>query len=601
MDDKIEEWLRWDTNADDVKEIKDLVAKGDVGSLSKLFGGRIAFGTAGLRGRMGAGPTQMNDLIVQQTSQGLCNYLSQQPDFQDRGIVIGHDARHRSYDFACIAAAVFLSKGMRVFLYREIVPTPFVPFGVLFHKAIAGIMVTASHNPKDDNGYKLYWGNGCQIVSPHESNISDSIMGNLTPWEISDVVQQVKSRAHPKLSDTLDQVADAYFNIIKSPPYCYKAEDNPKANVGIVFSPMHGVGQKWVVRAFETFNLPPFTSVPEQCDPDPDFSTVTFPNPEEGKGVLALSIKAAEEHGCRVILANDPDSDRCAVAEKHPETGEWRTFTGDEIGAVLAVWCWKMLASTSEKDSWDASNYFMVTTAVSSKFLQKMAQIEGFQFYETLTGFKHIGNCVVNEIGNGKKFVFAYEDAIGYLPGDLSFDKDGVRTAAMMGELVSELYKKDETVAAYLAGIYDRYGHFATCNRYFFCYDPSVMKAIFDKFRERVQHRTFPTALGKYQLTNLRDLTVGYDSKQKDGVPVLPVSASSQMITLYFENVSGDDGEYNVVATIRGSGTEPKLKYYVEANGPTKAGASALAKDIVATLVAEILKPEENGLKPPVA
>jgi len=335
---------------------------------------------------------------------------------------------------------------------------------------------------------------------------------------------------------------------------------------------------------------------------------VEYPNPEEGKGALRLAMRAADAAGSTLILANDPDADRCAVAEKNTNSGEWRVFTGDEIGIVLAAWVWDRTQTLPDFSSRKKEDHVMITTVVSSRMLRRIAQVEGFTYIETLTGFKYLGTSAETAVRNGKHFLFAYEDAIGYLPGPMSYDKDGIRTAAMLGEMASYLHAQDPptTIAAYLASLYEKYGAFGTENRYFFCYDPDVMRTIFDSFRV-ANNGTFPRTLGQFKIKHIRDLTIGYDDEQPNGRPILPVSSSTQMITLTFEETMIDGTVYTGVATIRGSGTEPKLKYYVEAATDIQGGrapaafadAKHAAKLMAGAVIEHILRPSQYGLAPP--
>jgi phosphomannomutase len=305
---------------------------------------------------MRAGFRYMNDLTVLQATQGLVRYLGQEsvmPSARKRGIVVGYDARHNSRAFADIVGRIFAADGFRVFFFSRIVPTPFVPFAITVLKACAGVMITASHNPKDDNGYKLYWENACQINAPHDKEISRLILANQEPWparvlatrpcsgclapaavvclecdeifcpECDGIVHNEGMAGHSRRQmfeseDPTEQVATAYYQALASPAYCREPDANATSTLRITYTPMHGVGKEWAARAFTAFKLPPYVVVPEQIEPDPDFPTVPFPNPEEGKGALHLAMKTADATGCSLIVANDPDADRLAVAEKLP-------------------------------------------------------------------------------------------------------------------------------------------------------------------------------------------------------------------------------------------------------------------------------------------
>jgi phosphoglucomutase/phosphopentomutase len=359
---------------------------------------------------MGAGYSKMNDLTVIQTTQGFCRYLEScfEQTIKKRGVVIGHDARHNSQRFAALAAAVFLSQGIRVYLYHDIVPTPYVPFAVVHYGTVAGIMITASHNPKEDNGYKVYWENGAQIIRPHDSNIAKSIEINLEPWP--QAWDSSLATQSPLRLDPLDEVNEKYHQAV-STQCCFNGELNEDTKMKFTYSAMHGVGYQFVQRLFSQFGIPEVIPVKEQVTPDPDFPTVKFPNPEEGKSALALSIETANANNSSVILANDPDADRLAVAEKQ-ESGVWHVFTGNEIGTLLGWWAF--YNHKRQHPEQFPGDVYMLASTVSSKMIGSMAQVEGFKFIETLTGFKWMGNQAQELMSQGKTVLFAFEEAIGF-------------------------------------------------------------------------------------------------------------------------------------------------------------------------------------------
>jgi len=587
-----QQWLKWDKNPETRAEVEALVAKGAEGEaeLKKIMCKRIAFGTAGLRGPMRAGFACMNNLIVQQASQGLaCSVLELVPDALKKPIVIGYDGRHHSKEFAAVTAAVFVKKGFHVLLFRDIVPTPFVPYCLVQRGCAAGVMVTASHNPKQDNGYKVYWTNGCQIISPVDESIASNIMKNLEPWDLPALDSE---EAKALVSDPLDDifaryVQDSFKNLCHNAEYDAKLVAEGKAPK-IVYTAMHGVGTKFVYRVVDEFKLAPLIPVKEQIDPDPDFSTVTFPNPEEGKGALALAMKTADENGAKVIIANDPDADRLALAEKQPD-GTWKIFCGNEIGTILGTWSWEQYKKAHPGVK--PADCCCVSTAVSSCMLEKICKVEGMDYETTLTGFKWIGNAAKRHMEEKKQnFIFGYEEAIGFLIGDMSLDKDGVRAIGVICELYYRLSQEGKSFMDYLNEQYIKYGYFTTCNRYFFCYDPALLKKIFLRLR---QDKKYPTEVGRWKVKRVRDVTTGYDSGEPDLKSKLPVTPGTEMITLFFEN--------GCVCTLRGSGTEPKLKYYIELNGDfaKKADIDAELREMVATVPYITLQPVENGLTIP--
>lgn len=380
----------------------------------------MEFGTAGLRSRMGAGYSMMNDLTIIQTGQGFLQYLQKQfgEKLNKNGVIIGHDARHNSHRFARLTANIFLRANVPVYLFRQITPTPFVPYGILKYKCCAGVMVTASHNPKEDNGYKVYFDNGAQIIPPHDKGIAESILANLVPRDESWDIENVDS--HSLRKDPFDEVYSGYFNDLKK--HCHFSDLNAKTPLVFTYTAMHGVGYQFSIESFKTFNLKPFIPVKEQIEPDPEFPTVKFPNPEEGKSSLNLAIKTANENNSTIIIANDPDADRLAVAEKN-SNGEWKIFNGNEIGALLGWWMWdnfkRAHKSSFENDKDFAKNAYMLYSTVSSSVLSSIAEKEGFNSEDTLTGFKWMGNRAHDLLKDNKHVVFSFEEAIGFMCGKL--------------------------------------------------------------------------------------------------------------------------------------------------------------------------------------
>lgn len=459
-------------------------------------------------------------------------------------------------------------------------------------------MITASHNPKNDNGYKLYWSNGSQIIPPHDKHISQHIEQNLTPrvWDYN------LCDSHELCSDPSEDVLNDYYQQLAN--YAGHREDNSTAKLKICYTAMHGVGCEFAERAFEVMGLQPFIPTKEQVLPDPTFPTVEFPNPEEGKGALALAMKTSNENGCEVILANDPDADRLAVAEKKKGNGEWVVFTGNQIGVMLAHYLWTEW-KRKNFDNKDAPKVAMLASTVSSKMLKKIAQVEGFLFEDTLTGFKWLGNRSIELERDGYKVLFAYEEAIGFMCGDLVKDKDGVSAAAVFAELAIQQAKRGKTCLEYLNELYETYGHFVSNNSYFICHDGAVIRKVFDRIRYGDEPKkpqggeegksqydyelAYPKKMGGFDIISIRDLTIGYDSTSPPPKyePKLPVSNSTQMVTFSFEN-----GE----VTIRTSGTEPKIKYYAEWSGKTVGQATKELTEVVEDLKENVMAWKRFGL-----
>eukprot|EP01101_Sappina_pedata_P005889 TRINITY_DN2804_c0_g1_i1.p1 TRINITY_DN2804_c0_g1~~TRINITY_DN2804_c0_g1_i1.p1 ORF type:complete len:625 (+),score=303.52 TRINITY_DN2804_c0_g1_i1:229-1875(+) len=546
----------------------------------------------------------MNDLIVIQASQGLGKYLEKSfgDEGKKKGIVVGFDGRYNSHRWALISALSFAQLGFKVHLFSELVPTPYVAFGVILEGSVGGVMVTASHNPKNDNGYKVYYDNGAQILSPHDSGIAASIEENEVPWKIfqsnmtdDELRQQVN--ASGLVADPLAHVIEAYNDKITT--ICLPAEERSPC-VKKVYTPMHGVGQKFAALSFEKFGLEPFISVKSQAQPDPEFPTVRFPNPEEGKGALAEAVKTADEEGAKIILANDPDADRFAAAEKLSD-GSWRVFNGNELGILLADWALHVYNINNKTRS---KKLVVLNTTVSSKMLSSFAKKNDLGYIETLTGFKWLGNKV-GELPEDSQCLFAFEEAIGYMVGDHTLDKDGVRTAAAFGQMVDHLSSKGHSCSSHLEELYKKYGYYSINNGYYFCYEPKTLFRIFDRMRLEGKNSpsfsdklsnpkwSFFGAAGKYTISRIRDLTVAFDSSTDGNVPALPSSSSTQMITFFFDN--------GAILTLRGSGTEPKLKYYAEMTGKfeDKEALDQELRDLVDAVALEFLQPEANDLVKP--
>lgn len=318
----------------------------------------------------------MNDLIIIQTSQGLAQYVlscfKTPEEAQKAGAVISFDARHNSCRWAKLTARAFMKAGFKVYLFNQITPTPFVPFTVQQLKAAVGVMITASHNPKEDNGYKVFWSNGPQIKPPHDKNILKNIGENLEPVDHQAAFNENLNEF--QVEDPTEKMSNCYYETLQNLLY---DRENLNANFAqkIVYSAMHGVGASFIDRAFSSANFPPVVHVEDQKEPNPDFPTVPFPNPEEGKSALNLSMKLADEIGAIYILANDPDADRLAIAEK--VDGVWKIFNGNEIGTLLAWWQLQVHLKRYGEQKYQRKNLYFIASTVSSKMLGSLAKKEG--------------------------------------------------------------------------------------------------------------------------------------------------------------------------------------------------------------------------------
>mmetsp|Transcript_10054 Transcript_10054/g.18077 ORF Transcript_10054/g.18077 Transcript_10054/m.18077 type:complete len:643 (-) Transcript_10054:86-2014(-) len=623
------EWSRLDPNPETSSYVQNLIAQVEGGSdaafreLQSLFPiapdtdtnnyqpqlqPRIGFGTAGLRGHMEPGPLGMNDLIVIQTAQGLARHVLRCHE-NDEGTsknnsplkaVVGYD--HRSHSkfnvsskqFALYTKLVFEHAGIECTLLDGYVATPILAYAVTNINAAVGIMVTASHNPKEDNGYKVYWKDGCQIRPPIDGAIANAIVEkeNLVPWiDYGEKLRKLKAGSNEEccgLSDPMKttSIEDAYFQSIQSSGLVTGMNDAAtnatSSTPTIAYTAMHGVGYPYAKRSFETFNLPPFLAVPSQQDPDPNFSTVPFPNPEE-KGALDEAMAFATGNKCDIVLANDPDVDRLGVAELGKEGEKWTVFTGDQIGTLLGHWLWETIGKYSDRP------VAMCASTVSSKMLSAMGQSEGFRFEETLTGFKWIGSRALSLQEQGYLVLLGYEEAIGFSCGGIIPDKDGISAIGVIAKMATCVYSRGETLASHLQHIHDKYGEFVCNNGYYRCNDPAIVEQIMEQMRNGGK---YSESVGSYDVESIRDLGCpGYDSTTEDKKPMLPTSTSAPMITFRFAN--------GCVAQFRASGTEPKFKYYIEMRGKPgekKADVEKRLSEMSGVILEELLHPTANGL-----
>ena len=500
---------------------------------------------------MEAGFARMNGLVVIQTTQGIAEYLRKRTgNLRKLKAVVGFDGRRHSRRFAELAAVTFLAKDFEVIWFQEVVHTPLVPFAVRTGKADVGVMVTASHNPKDDNGYKVYGANGCQINTPEDRTIALTILENLSPltWDTTMV------RALP---NSLDEIREDYIDQIAA--NIQLERDFPS----VVYTPMHGVGLDAFIRTvsrlmphlFEEFKGDDVAEMEErlqahvrvvsrQANPDPEFPTVTYPNPEE-HGALDLAKAEADEHGFRIVIASDPDADRFAAAQKLDD-GTWYQFKGDEMGALLGYHIWTKHKAKPAQDQ----DPLMIVSAVSSQMLAEIGKQEGFEVQETLTGFKWIGGEAVKA---GTRTLFGYEEALGYMLPGIVHDKDGISAACLFLEACSHWKQLPYGV---LQDLYKKYGYFKTVNTYWKSPSVQFTKSVFDRIQ--ADPTSILPCFDSPTDCRVRDATAGSDSGTKDGRSSLPIISENLMITLWLsKNPALQEG---VRLTVRASGTEPKIK-----------------------------------------
>lgn len=531
---RVKHWMAADPDPLMRQELQTLLDSGDSAELEARFAGRLAFGTAGLRGVVGAGPTRMNRLVIQQTSAGLASYLkAQMSDVATRGVVIGYDGRHDSKQFAHDAASVLTAMGIKVYLTANVAATPLVAFGVLDLGTAAGIVVTASHNPPQYNGYKVYWNNGAQIIPPHDTGIAACIDKAAT--EVAPLLDIEQAKAMGKLVMLEGDFYDAYRQGVKQAEVLQN-HTQPES-VTLAYTAMHGVGNEMALNVLKDAGFTQVYSVAEQALPDGDFPTVNFPNPEE-KGAMDMVIAEAKKHNAMLACANDPDADRFAVAVR-TDDGDYQMLTGDQVGVLFGHY---LLTHGSD------AQRLTCTTIVSSSLLSKVANSLNATCRTTLTGFKWLTNVGMSEETNDNRFLFAYEEALGYTVGSMVWDKDGLSALVAFAQLTAELASQGQTIWDRLEAIYRQHG-FHLNAQISIALKPTTPN-IGAYLREHP-----PVEIAGHKVVSTDDISIGkrFFSDGEEEEIALP---ASDVLTYRLEN--------GARVIVRPSGTEPKIKCYYE-------------------------------------
>jgi phosphomannomutase len=536
MDARVQTWLTRDPDPDTRQELQELVNRGDDAEIEARFAARLAFGTAGLRGLLGAGPGRMNRLVVRETTAGLATYLlSQTPDAAERGVVVGFDGRRGSRIFAEDVASVLGAMGIQVHLFDREVPTPVAGFAVRTMKAAAGVVITASHNPPQYNGYKVYWGNGAQIIAPHDAGIAAAIeraSQQSLPWQ-----DPAALRRQGLIASLGDKTENGYLDGVSRLSVHREVPVAARAAVSIAYTPLHGVGARMAEAALARAGFEKVFTVAAQREPDGAFPTVRFPNPEE-PGSMDAVLALAEEKKALLACANDPDADRLAVAVRTPR-GPYRQLSGDEVGILLG----DDLLRRAPK------NAVVATTIVSSRLLGRMATKRGVGYFETLTGFKWIANGGLEQAARGHKLVFGYEEALGYTIGDLVWDKDGVSALVAFAELTAACHEDGISLVDRLEAIYREHGLSLTGQRTL-ALEPGAGPPLGERLRANL-----PESIAGRAIESVSDLREGVQTF-RDGRRDPTHLPRADVLVFALQ------GDERVI--VRPSGTEPKMKCYYE-------------------------------------
>lgn len=538
---KAQSWLDGNVDAETKATIKKLIEENPT-ELVDSFYQDLEFGTGGLRGLMGVGTNRMNVYTVGMATQGLANYLLQCFPGQDIKVAITHDSRINNTLFAKTTADVLTANGIHVMYFREMRPTPMLSFAVRHFGCKSGVMITASHNPKEYNGYKAYWEDGAQVVAPHDSNIIKEVQ-KITSFDL------VNWNKNDDLIHYIEEDFDAiYMEKVKGLSLA-KAEIQARKSMPIVFSPIHGASGKMVPAALKAFGFDNIHVVKEQIEPDGTFPTVVYPNPEEAEA-LTLSIELGKKVGAELVLACDPDGDRYAAVVPN-EKGEFELLNGNQTGTLLSYY---LLSRWKEAGKLDGSQ-FMVNTIVTTELINEIAAGFGVKCFNVLTGFKNIA-AIIRDLEGKETFIGGGEESYGYLVGDFVRDKDGVSACAMVAEVIAYYKTKGKNVFQVLAEIYSQFGF----------YKESLISV---------------TKKGKDGAEQIQKLMANFRTnppKEMNGSAVVKIidvknSTITHVKTGQVEKLDMDKS--NVMQfyladgskiSARPSGTEPKIKYYFSVN-----------------------------------
>ena len=548
----LNEYKKWCTSdAFDEDTKKELMAiKDDNKEIEDRFYKELEFGTAGLRGVIGAGTNRMNIYTVGKATQGLANYIIKQHG-EDRGVVIAFDSRHMSPEFSKEAALILNANGIKTYLFDELRPVPELSYSVRELNCIAGIMITASHNPPKYNGYKVYWEDGAQIVPPVDKGIIEEVK-KVEDYGSIKKISQEEAESKGLFNIVGKEIDDKYMDVLEklvlNPDVIKKQKD-----LKIVYTPLHGTGNKPVRTILKRLGFENVYVVKEQELPDGDFPTVDYPNPEDPKA-FKLALDLAKEKDADIVLATDPDADRLGVYAKDSKTGEYKSFTGNMSGLLIAEY----ELSQKQERNMIPSNGVLIKTIVSSNLADSIAKNYNIGLIEVLTGFKYIGEQIkLFEQTHEHTYLFGFEESYGCLIGTHARDKDGIAAVMALCEAASYYKDKGLTLWDQMINIYEKYGYFKEDLLSLTLEGASGAKQI-QEMMENLRNNV-PTKIGDYTVEKFRDYKTGkiIDMKTKEEtVTGLPVSN-----VLYFEL------ENDSWVCVRPSGTEPKIKFYVGIKG----------------------------------
>ena len=560
-------WLNGNYNEETKAEVRRLLESEDKTELIESFYRDLEFGTGGLRGIMGAGTNRMNIYTVGAATQGLSNYLKAQfPDLPQISVVIGHDCRNNSRLFAEISANIFSANGIKVYLFEDLRPTPEASFAIRHLGCQSGIILTASHNPKEYNGYKAYWNDGAQMIAPHDENVITEV----TKTKVDDI----KFKGNPELIEIIgEKIDNAFIEAIKTlslSPEAIKRNSNLK----IVYTPIHGTGVKLIPRALKEYGFTNIINVPEQDVVSGNFPTVISPNPEE-PAALDMAVKKAIATDADIVMASDPDADRLGIAIKN-DKGEWILVNGNQTALLFVYYLitrWKELGRLKGKE-------YIVKTIVTTEIIKDIANKNGVEMFDCFTGFKWIA-AVIRENEGKKTYIGGGEESYGFLPEDFCRDKDAVSSCTLMAEITAWAKDNGKTLFELLQDIYIEYGYGKEKGISVVRKGKSGAEEIAKMMSDF--RNTPPKEIAGSKVVFIKDYkTLQMKSVITGEVSELTMPATSDVLQYFTE-----DG---TKISVRPSGTEPKIKFYIEVRGEMKSRADYNAADAAANVKVEAVR-----------
>ena len=558
-----EQWCN-DPYFDETTKAELKAIAGDEKEIEDRFYRTLEFGTAGLRGVIGAGTNRMNVYTVRQATQGLANYIISQ-NGQQRGVVIAHDSRNMHDEFTDATALCLAANGIKTYVFKDLRPVPMLSFAVRHLNTLAGVVITASHNPREYNGYKVYWEDGAQVTPPHDTNIMAEV-GKVTSFDMVKTMDKEEAIAAGLYNVLDDSIDEKYFEAVRALSIHPETIKEMAKDIKIVYTPLHGTGLLPVTRVLKDLGFESVYVVGEQAIPDGNFPTCPSPNPEN-EATFALALKLAKEKDADIVLATDPDADRLGVYCKDTKTGEYVSFTGNMSGMLIAEY---IMAEKSKNGTLPA-NPVLVESIVTTDMLKAIGKAYNTEVVETLTGFKYIGEKILEFEKTGEKnYVFGLEESYGCLPGTYARDKDAPAAVVMLCEVAAYYKKKNMTLWDAMIEMYEKYGYYKegiTTLTLKGIDGAAQINAIMTKARNEV-----PVKVGEYDV--LYAIDYKNDTRKNMATGEVTPSGLPSSNVLYYELND------NAWCCVRPSGTEPKIKFYFGVKGVSLADADSKLKSL---------------------